>query len=317
MLTYLDEVARCGSIRKAAQNLNVASTSINRQIIALEGELGQPIFERLPGKLRLTATGEALIDHIRDTLRNFEKVQVRLDGLKGMQRGQVRIATTIGMAAGPMAGLLQRFLDNHPGARVILQGLYTDGLPGSLLAGEVDLALGFNLLPNPGLKTLFHFDVPLGLVVSADHELTRRPGARAADIIGYPLVLPTSSMSLRGFIDIALSRLPEMPVPQMETNSIELIKRMVGGGQGVTLLNPLDVGEEVAAGQLRYLPLKPATLQTLKMVARTRGAIDTISSRFVEHVRHELGTLLSDENLLGAEGLKIRSAPPILPSGAT
>ncbi len=45
MLSYLDEVARCGSIRKAAANLSVASTAINRQIIALEQELGEPLFE--------------------------------------------------------------------------------------------------------------------------------------------------------------------------------------------------------------------------------------------------------------------------------
>ncbi|MDH0912391.1 LysR family transcriptional regulator, partial [Rhizobium pusense] len=62
MLMYLDEVVRSGSIRKAAMKLNVASTAINRQIIALEEELGQPIFERMPRRLRLTATGEALIE---------------------------------------------------------------------------------------------------------------------------------------------------------------------------------------------------------------------------------------------------------------
>ena len=47
-LQYIDEIARCGSIRKAAAHLNVASSAINRQILALEEELGVPIFERLP-----------------------------------------------------------------------------------------------------------------------------------------------------------------------------------------------------------------------------------------------------------------------------
>ncbi len=46
MLRYLDEVARCGSIRQAAERLNVASSAINRQILALEAELGTPIFHR-------------------------------------------------------------------------------------------------------------------------------------------------------------------------------------------------------------------------------------------------------------------------------
>ncbi len=44
LLRYLDEVARAGSIRKASVKLNIASSSINRQILALEAELGSPIF---------------------------------------------------------------------------------------------------------------------------------------------------------------------------------------------------------------------------------------------------------------------------------
>lgn len=44
---YLDAVASAGSIRKAAERLNVASTSLNRKILELEQELGVPLFERL------------------------------------------------------------------------------------------------------------------------------------------------------------------------------------------------------------------------------------------------------------------------------
>ena len=69
LLRYLDEVARSGSIRKAADRLNVAASAINRQILSLEAELDTPLFERLPGGLRLTASGEELIAHVRDTLR--------------------------------------------------------------------------------------------------------------------------------------------------------------------------------------------------------------------------------------------------------
>jgi molybdenum-dependent DNA-binding transcriptional regulator ModE len=76
MLRYVDEVARSGSIRKAAIRLNVSASSINRQILSLEAELETPIFERMPSGLRLTATGEILIAHVRETMREH---QGRLD----------------------------------------------------------------------------------------------------------------------------------------------------------------------------------------------------------------------------------------------
>ena len=48
-LNYFREVARIGSIRKAAGSLNVAASALNRQIINLEIQLGTPLFDRLPG----------------------------------------------------------------------------------------------------------------------------------------------------------------------------------------------------------------------------------------------------------------------------
>src|SRR5262245_32945798 len=47
-IRYFDEVARQGSIRRAADRLNVAPSAVNRQILKLEDELGAPLFERLP-----------------------------------------------------------------------------------------------------------------------------------------------------------------------------------------------------------------------------------------------------------------------------
>ena len=81
VLRYLDEVARLGSIRKAARTLNVAASAINRHIIELEEEVGSPIFERLPRGLRLTASGVLLIAHIRDTLRSEWASRVVLQGV--------------------------------------------------------------------------------------------------------------------------------------------------------------------------------------------------------------------------------------------
>src|SRR5258708_2219085 len=57
IMRYVDEVARTGSIRKAANQLNVTASAVNRRIIGLEEELGTLIFERPPRGGRLTAPG--------------------------------------------------------------------------------------------------------------------------------------------------------------------------------------------------------------------------------------------------------------------
>ena len=47
-LKFVETVARTGSIRRAAEQLAITSTALNRRILALEEELGYPLFERLP-----------------------------------------------------------------------------------------------------------------------------------------------------------------------------------------------------------------------------------------------------------------------------
>jgi DNA-binding transcriptional LysR family regulator len=98
LLNYLDEVARTGSIRKAAERVGIAASSINRQILALEQDLGVPLFERLPRRMRLTIAGELLLTHIRATLREHDRMRARLIDLQGRRRGLVRIATMGGLA---------------------------------------------------------------------------------------------------------------------------------------------------------------------------------------------------------------------------
>ncbi|TWB13433.1 regulatory helix-turn-helix LysR family protein [Rhizobium sp. ERR 1071] len=58
---YLDEIANHGSIRKAAERLNVSASAINKQLISAEEEFGVALFERLPRGMRLTSAGELLV----------------------------------------------------------------------------------------------------------------------------------------------------------------------------------------------------------------------------------------------------------------
>src|SRR5277367_215921 len=47
VLRYVDQVARSGSIQRAAKELNIAASAINRQILTSEQDLGVALFERV------------------------------------------------------------------------------------------------------------------------------------------------------------------------------------------------------------------------------------------------------------------------------
>lgn len=312
MLRYLDVVARVGSIRKAATILNIASSAINRQIISLEEELGEPIFERMPRRLRLTATGEVLIEHVRATLKAHAHTLDQIEAMRGLHRGTVTFATSFGLAAGPMAQIVKDYIALHNRMQIRVTSATTDAISNMVISGEATLGLGFSIPPRPGLKTLFTMDVPLGAVVSPDHKLANAKVVKLRDLITYPMVLATHGMSMRQSTDLALSRFDQIAPAVLESNSVELIRRFVAGSQAVALLNPLDVGEDVAKGVLAYIPVSDENLhpQSLRLVARARDHLDPISSNFSQHLITRLHGIVGEASeTIGTEAAAQKAAP--------
>ena len=293
MLRYLDEVARLGSIRRAASRLNVASSAINRQILALESEIGTPIFERMPRRLRLTATGEVLIAHVRDTLKSHQRVAAQIEAFKGLTRGEVTIATMNGLAAGPLPRFLTSILDRHPRVHIRVRALPFDQMINAVLTGEADLALTYNPPNSPGLRVVASHELTLGAVVSLRHPLTRRRALRLADCAEFPLAIADASMTIRPAVDLAFTRADIPLQPTIETNSIEFMKKAARSGQAVTFLNAVDVAEEVEAGEMRHLPLHEFAAHplALKLLVRARGGLDAFPSLVVEELRKAMPRL--------------------------
>ena len=129
-LTYVDAVARHGSIRKAADALNVASSALNRQILDLETDLGSALFERLPRGVRLTAAGEVFLAYARQAISELKAVELRVEQLRGLVRGQVGVA-----AVESVAGELLPSVDHAvPGRRIqTSDSMSVSGRPTNLL----------------------------------------------------------------------------------------------------------------------------------------------------------------------------------------
>ena len=275
LLSYLDEVARSGSIRRAATRLNVASSAINRQILALEEEMGTPLFERLPRGLRLTAAGEVLIRHVRETLKEHDRVLAQVASLKGLTRGEVTIATMASLAAGVLAGVIREFRESHPRIVIKVAVMPVDEIVSKLLSGEVDLALAYRMPPNPRLVHIAEFEHRLGAVMSPEHPLAGRFQIRMADCLDYPLVVADRSMTLRDVLDLLVPPGASF-TPAVETNSIELMKRLAMAPPHVTFVNLSDVGEEIRRGVLAFTPISDASaiIQRASLMQRARSALD-------------------------------------------
>lgn len=282
---YFDTVARLGSIRKAAENLAVSPSAIDRQLLHAEDELGVRLFERLPRGLRLTASGEILIDALRRWQHDFQRVKFEIEGLRGLRRGEVRLAVTEGAAMEFVPATLASFVRDHPNIshRVVVAG--SDAVSSLVLEGKVDVGLAFNPRPVPALRVERAVKFRIGAVLPPGHPLAASKSVRLADCAQLPIVLPEETISLRQVIDAAIAKSKLGLRAVVTADSIALMKSMIAEGCGVGLLTSLDAAPEIRAGKLVYVPLAdriiaPSSLSLIVAAERQLAIASVLLMRY-------------------------------------
>ena len=284
LMRYIDEVARTGSIRQAAERLAVASSAINRQIIAYEEELGIPIFERLSRGVRLTATGELLVEHIRATLKDHRQMLNRIGDFRTLRRSKVDVATVEALTADVLSQVVSTWHQTYPLTKINVTSMAAEAIAAAVGKGEAQLGLGFDLPPQPNLTVFSSTRCGLGLVVRPDHPLASRSSVRLSALSDHLLALPASGLTIRTLFDRAAKKARLSVEPVVETNSIDLLKRLAILGDITTVLTKADVEVDRLRGTLAFVPIQGDDVgaQSLVIVHRTSAQLDSVTMRFAE-----------------------------------
>lgn len=285
-LHYMDEIARAGSVRKAAERLNVAASAVNRQLIELEEEMGLELFERLPRGMRATAAGELMLAHIRRQRGEGEALRQQLQELRGARRGQVRLGAIEAVARGLLPELLLDFHRQHARIAFTVTLGGTAPLVQQVLAETLELALAYNPPEGGDLQLLAERAAPLQAVVAPGHPLAGRASLRLADCLAHPIALSCQDTGGRTLIEEALAGSSLRIDPVLESDSFEMLSRFAAGCGGVSFHSAIGVAPEVARGTLVAIPLADRALARgrLALVARRGRALSPAAARLAEHL---------------------------------
>ena len=205
-LRYIDVVAREKSIRKASEKLNITSTALNRRILALEGEVGTPLFERLPSGVRLNTAGELFIQHIRSQMTDLSRVLSQISDLSGVRRGHVTVSS------GPE--ILSSFLPEQIAVyRQDFQAVQFDVLrqtPEQSLAAlmnfETDMAFIFDSVLPSDLEIIASVSQPLHALIHKEHPLAEKEKLKLQDCLAWPVISPLSYGGLKTMLEVGKLR---------------------------------------------------------------------------------------------------------------
>jgi DNA-binding transcriptional LysR family regulator len=227
ILNYVDEVARAGSIRKAAERLNVTASAVNRRIADLEHELGTALFDRQPRGVLLTAAGELFVHYLREQVGEVERMKSQIEDLKGLRRGTVRIACSQALALDFLPRQIAEFRQSHPLVSFDLQVVDQESAMAALAAYEVDLVIVFRPPFMVNFQPLMTLEQQLVVVMAEGHPLASRRVLRLSDCAAYPVALPTRAIGGRRLLDEVLARTGLTFKIAAESNSFEMLRGLV------------------------------------------------------------------------------------------
>lgn len=243
-LQAIDVIARVGSIRKAAEELAINSTALNRQVLSFEDEFGEKIFERLPRGVRLSTAGELLIQHIRTQISDFSRLRSQIADLSGVRRGHVGIATTRAALPYFLPKQIAAYRKEHPAVTFDVQQHDRNSAENALLDYSADIALAFEPVQHPEFRVIASSRQPVIAVMREDHPLAVQEIVRLRHCLEYPLALPSQSAGVRRLLEIGASNSNVTLQPLIESQSAQFLIRCAQQEHLVTFDIPLGLSKQ-------------------------------------------------------------------------
>lgn len=287
--TVLETVARYGSIRKAAEQMNATASALNRQIHNLEVEYGQPLFERLPRGMRPTEAGQALIDQVRRLQQDVRDTNARVERFKTSFGGEVSIGFMECLAPDFLPAALRTLRADFAGARLNAIVAGTNSISELIKSGAVDLGVMFNAPHSIDLTVIATAQLPFGVVMHPQHRLADRAVVDVDEILNEYFILTDESLTIGPISALMLERI-RSPVNKVAvTNSIAFQTALLRNGMGISILTRLDVMDDVARGALRFVPLSGARMSAgLSLLSRDVRALTRIARAMADIISNDL-----------------------------
>lgn len=254
-VSYLFEAVNLGTIRAAADKLNVAPSAVSRQISLLEEELACTLIERHRKGVTPTEAGDIVLRFYRESLSNEETCVSKLQALQGLQRGHIKLAVGEGFVGDLMSGPLPEFYRLYPSLTVSINMGGSNEVIRRVEQDEAHIGLLFHPTSHPNIRSQVVSCQRICAVMSHQHELASESLVSLEQLLSYPVALPEAHYGVRQLLAMAEFQEKLRFKPVLTTDSIAVLKHFARTDMGFTFLPEFVVSREIEDKQLIAIPI--------------------------------------------------------------
>jgi len=284
-LRYFWAVAHKGSLTKAAEQMSLSQSAVSVQIQKLEHQVGHPLFERAGRKLILTEAGQIALDYADTVFKAGDELMSTLRGRPAASRQILRVGALTTLSRNFQLEFLRPLVGRSDVELIVRSGNIRD-LLAQLEHHAVDVVLANSAAPRDARSSLRNHllnEQPVSLVgrPRRDNRKFRFP----EDLRTEPVLLPSLDSDIRLAFDRVLELAGIRPNILAEVDDMAMLRLLAREREGVTLVPPIVVRDELEAGILVEHCRIPEVTESFYAIVQKR--------RFPNRL---LGELLMTEN---------------------
>lgn len=281
-LRYFLAVARTRNFSRAAEQCHVAQPSLSQQIMKLEDELDERLFERTKRAVALTPAGELFRGHAERVIEEVELARDKVREVRGLVRGRVALGALPTVAPYYLPARLRAFATAFPGIEVVVHEDTTAQLAAAVLAREIDVALVSLPVERAGLEAEEFFDENLLVVLPAGHALASKRKLVLDDLENEAFILMKEGHCLAGQA-LQFCRLNGFaPRVSFRSAQIETVQAFVAAGWGVSIVP--EMARKPGVADVRYRALAGMT-RSIGVITRAGRAPNRVVKTLVGFLR--------------------------------
>lgn len=234
-LRYFAAAARMGNFSRAAAACRVSQPSLSQQVIKLERELGQRLFQRLGRRAVLTDAGRLLLDRATAILAAVDDAEHRMRDFDQLDGGRLSVGAIPTVAPYLLPPALKGFLRRHPAVELSMHEDLTQHLIALAASGDLDLAIVALPIHDERLAVETLLTEPLLLAVPPGHRLARKKRVTMDDVREERFIM-LDEMHCLGEQILSFCREEGCHRIACRSTQLSTVQTLIAMGQGVSLL---------------------------------------------------------------------------------